>query len=267
MNVFVAALPRSATTGPAAGWLFHVTFDSNQALVVVASCGASVALSVTNRRTTALWTVPVMPVAANFRKPRCNGDVSAKTFVAVPKFVVGDLLVRVRVLAGDQGHGDRSRGGRRRHVHTGARVRVVAGGVAGPHLVAVGGRGGDGRVGEGERRARDRTDDVAVAEDVVAGDADVVRRSRPGDVHLRGRDGRGADTARNGGGLRVRRRAATDVVGLHVEGLAGRVVGVTVTCVPLTVTLRKWNTWAAEGGGEAAPQALPTLLVLDQPMA
>ena len=44
-------------------------------------------------------------------------------------------------------------------------------------------------------------------------------------------------------------------------------IGSTVTWLPSTVTLRKWITSAGELGGVAAPQALPVLELLDQPIA
>src|SRR3979490_1867476 len=43
-------------------------------------------------------------------------------------------------------------------------------------------------------------------------------------------------------------------------------VGATVTLVPLTVTLRKWYTWAAEVGVVAAPHRYPLLFEADQPI-
>ena len=67
MKVFLDTLPRSPVTVPGAGWLFQVSPVSVQALDVVAICGAFDALSVTHTRTTALWTVPVMPLATNRR--------------------------------------------------------------------------------------------------------------------------------------------------------------------------------------------------------
>lgn len=57
------------------------------------------------------------------------------------------------------------------------------------------------------RRGTGRTDERAIPIDIVAGDADVVRGCRPGQIHLRRRHGDGADVQWRTGCLPVWRRA------------------------------------------------------------
>ena len=126
-----------------------------------------------------------------------------------------------RVERGGQGParaGRRRRGGDRGGL---GRLRCVAGGIERIDRVAVGGRGLD--AGVGEARPGHRAHLGAVAEHVVAGDADAVGRRRPRHGDRARPAGARADACRDAGRRRVGRpRARHQAHVVDVVGRAGR---------------------------------------------
>ena len=136
-----------------------------------------------------------------------------------------DVRVRPRArrdeAAGTRSSAATARAGRRRDAGCGRQARGVSGSVECVDRVRVGGLGRERRVVERGRRAVHGLDPGAVAEDVVARDADVVMRGVPRHVRRARAGRRRGHVLRHARSARVGRpRREAEVV--DVEGRAGR---------------------------------------------